>query len=427
MDTIFALATVRGRSGLAVIRVSGPDAFAAADRLVSSIPEPGEARVRRVLDESGDIIDEALVLVFKGPRSFTGEDIVEFHVHGSVAVIAACERALLATGLVRPADAGEFTRRALSNEKMDLAQVEGLGDLLSSETEVQRRQAMRLLQGRLGDMAAKWRKALLMSLARVEVTIDFADEEVPTEIDEQIIEIIQKTIAELEIEIQGSKVAERVRDGFEIAILGAPNAGKSTLLNAIAGRDVAITSHIAGTTRDVIEVRLDLDGMPVTLLDTAGLRTTEDVVEKIGVERTRKRAEQADLRVWIRSEEDEAVNDLLVDGDISVFGKRDAYAPGGVSGLTGAGVDDLLHSIRVVLAERLANVGTATHERHRLAMQTACAELGAALDLMRSAPDTPELAAEEIRLAIRSLDSLTGRIDVEAVLGEIFSSFCIGK
>jgi tRNA modification GTPase len=427
MDTIFALATVRGRSGLAVIRVSGPDAFAAANRLVSSIPEPGEARVRRVLDESGDIIDEALVLVFRGPRSFTGEDIVEFHVHGSVAVIAACERALLATGLVRPADAGEFTRRALSNEKMDLAQVEGLGDLLSSETEVQRRQAMRLLQGRLGDMAAKWRKALLMSLARVEVTIDFADEEVPTEIDEQIIEIIQKTIAELEIEIQGSKVAERVRDGFEIAILGAPNAGKSTLLNAIAGRDVAITSHIAGTTRDVIEVRLDLDGMPVTLLDTAGLRTTEDVVEKIGVERTRKRAEQADLRVWIRSEEDEAVNDLLVDGDISVFGKRDAYAPGGVSGLTGAGVDDLLHSIRVVLAERLANVGTATHERHRLAMQTACAELGAALDLMRSAPDTPELAAEEIRLAIRSLDSLTGRIDVEAVLGEIFSSFCIGK
>jgi tRNA modification GTPase len=427
MDTIFALATVRGRSGLAVIRVSGPDAFAAANRLVSSIPEPGEARVRRVLDESGDIIDEALVLVFKGPRSFTGEDIVEFHVHGSVAVIAACERALLATGLVRPADAGEFTRRALSNEKMDLAQVEGLGDLLSSETEVQRRQAMRLLQGRLGDMAAKWRKALLMSLARVEVTIDFADEEVPTEVDEQIIEIIQKTIAELEIEIQGSKVAERVRDGFEIAILGAPNAGKSTLLNAIAGRDVAITSHIAGTTRDVIEVRLDLDGMPVTLLDTAGLRTTEDVVEKIGVERTRKRAEQADLRVWIRSEEDEAVNDLLVDGDISVFGKRDAYAPGGVSGLTGAGVDDLLHSIRVVLAERLANVGTATHERHRLAMQTACAELGAALDLMRSAPDTPELAAEEIRLAIRSLDSLTGRIDVEAVLGEIFSSFCIGK
>jgi tRNA modification GTPase len=427
MDTIFALATVRGRSGLAVIRVSGPDAFAAADRLVSSIPEPGEARVRRVLDESGDIIDEALVLVFRGPRSFTGEDIVEFHVHGSVAVIAACERALLATGLVRPADAGEFTRRALSNEKMDLAQVEGLGDLLSSETEVQRRQAMRLLQGRLGDMAAKWRKALLMSLARVEVTIDFADEEVPTEIDEQIIEIIHKTIAELEIEIQGSKVAERVRDGFEIAILGAPNAGKSTLLNAIAGRDVAITSHIAGTTRDVIEVRLDLDGMPVTLLDTAGLRTTEDVVEKIGVERTRKRAEQADLRVWIRSEEDEAVNDLLVDGDISVFGKRDAYAPGGVSGLTGAGVDDLLHSIRVVLAERLANVGTATHERHRLAMQTACAELGAALDLMRSAPDTPELAAEEIRLAIRSLDSLTGRIDVEAVLGEIFSSFCIGK
>jgi tRNA modification GTPase len=310
---------------------------------------------------------------------------------------------------------------------LDIAQVEGLGDLLAAETEAQRGQAMRLLQGRLGDRAAEWRSALLTALALVEVTIDFADEEVPTDISGQVIELIKKIIQELTSEIDGTRIAERVRDGFEVAILGAPNAGKSTLLNAIAGRDVAITSNLAGTTRDVIEVRLDLDGIPVTLLDTAGLRETEDTIEKIGVERTRRRAELADLRVWISTEGESVDASLLTGEDIAVIGKQDDYVPGGVSGVTGAGVDNLLDQVRKILAHRMAGVGTATHMRHRLAMVSAVESLRLADELLVERDDTPELAAEEIRTATRALDSLTGRIDVEAVLGEIFSSFCIGK
>jgi len=427
MDTIFALATARGRAGVAVIRISGPRAFDAASRLAGDLPLPGRARLRKLRDMSGDIVDEALVLTFEGPRSFTGEDVVELHLHGSVAVIAACERLLSETGLVRPAEAGEFTKRALQNEKLDIAQVEGLGDLLSAETEAQRLQATRLLQGRLGDRAEDWRADLLTALALVEVTIDFADEEVPTDVAPQVIEKIDKVIQELQAEIRGSHVAERVRDGFEVAILGAPNAGKSTLLNWIAGRDVAITSHVAGTTRDVIEVRLDLDGLPVTLLDTAGLRQTEDTVERIGVDRTRQRAEGADLRVWIRSDGDLGGSDLLSADDIVVLGKQDSIVEGGVSGRTGAGVDALLARIKVVLSDRMARVGTATHQRHRMAMMSAVQSLEAAKEVIETLGETPELAAEEIRSAARSLDSLTGRIDVEAVLGEIFSSFCIGK
>jgi tRNA modification GTPase len=426
MDTIFALATARGRAGVAVIRISGPRAFEASSRLAGDLPEPGHAKLRKLRDASGDVVDEALVLTFEGPRSFTGEDVVELHLHGSVAVISACERLLAETGLVRPAEAGEFTRRALQYEKMDIAQVEGLGDLLSAETEAQRLQATRLLQGRLGDRAAEWRAALLTALAMVEVTIDFA-EEVPTDVLPQVSELIYKVVQELTAEIKGSLVAERVRDGFEVAILGAPNAGKSTLLNWIAGRDVAITSHVAGTTRDVIEVRLDLDGVPVTLLDTAGLRTTEDMIERIGVERTRQRAEGADLRVWIRSDGDAEGNDLVRPDDIVVLGKQDSLVEGGVSGRTGAGVDALLDLIKVALSDRMARVGTATHQRHRLAMTAAVQSLEAARELLETLGDTPELAAEEIRSAARSLDSLTGRIDVEAILGEIFSSFCIGK
>lgn len=427
MDTIFALATVRGRSGVAVIRISGNRAFEAAGALVASLPDTGRPGLRLIRDEDGDVIDEALVLVFEGPRSFTGENIVELQLHGSPATIAATEGRLLATGLARPAEAGEFTRRALRNEKLDVAQVEGLGDLLQAETEAQRKQAVRLLQGRLGDRVQQWREILLRATALVEATIDFADEEVPVDVTPEVLVLLEDVTRNLVAEIEGSRIAERVRDGFEVAVLGAPNAGKSTLLNHIAGRDVAITSEIAGTTRDILEVHLDLKGIPVTLLDTAGLRESEDEVERIGVSRTKARARDADLRVFLVSDSGDAVGEMYREGDIVVRGKSDLHAFEGVSGLTGAGVQDLLDAIHGELSDRMQVIATATRQRHRDSIQRAVTAVAAARQQISDAPDLPEIAAEHLRSAARALDLLTGRIDVEHVLGEIFSSFCIGK
>jgi tRNA modification GTPase len=427
MDTIFALATVRGRSGVAVLRISGSEAFETAHSLVGQLPDIGHAALRKLRDADGSVIDQALVLCFAAPRSFTGEDVVELHLHGSPAVIAAAERRIGETRLARPAEAGEFTRRALYNEKLDLAQVEGLGDLLSAETEAQRKQAMRLLEGKLGERAADWRALLLRAAALIEATIDFADEDVPVDVTPEVRDLLARVSEDLSREVAGSKVAERVRDGFEIAIVGAPNAGKSTLLNNIAGRDAAITSEIAGTTRDVIEVRLDLSGIPVTLLDTAGLREAGDEIERIGIARTRARAEGADLRIFLLAGEDAPDVGLLRDGDLVVLGKADVTGVGGVSGKTGEGIDALLADIARELSGRMQGIATATHARHRAAMQRALASIGAARNTLEEMPDAPEIAAEHLRDAMAALDSLTGRIDIEAILGEIFSSFCIGK
>ncbi len=427
MDTIFALATGRGRAGVAVIRISGIDAFAAARRLCGPLPEVGTHRVRRLRDEDGALIDEALVLVFEGPRSFTGEDVVELHVHGSVAVVAAIERCLARQPGLRPAEAGEFTRRALLNDRLDIAQVEGLGDLLSAETDMQRRVAMRLFDGRLGDVSGEWRRVLLRTVALVEAVIDFADEEVPEDVSPEVLSGIEHVRESLIREASGTLVAERLRDGFEVAIIGPPNAGKSTLLNHIAGREVAITSDVEGTTRDVLEVRTDLKGLPVTFLDTAGLRQTEDSVEKIGVARTRDRAGSADLRIFVKGAAPEKPDVIVGPDDIVVLGKSDVDDAGDVSGRTGDGVEALLTVVHDKLAGRVQQVGTGTHRRHQHAMNTAVVSLDLARSAVSEQPDCPEIAAEHLRDAIRSLDSLTGRIDVEAVLGEIFSSFCIGK
>jgi tRNA modification GTPase len=427
MDTIFALATARGRAGVAVIRISGTDAFVAARRLCGPLPEVGTHRVRRLRDEDGALIDEALVLVFEGPRSFTGEDVVELHVHGSVAVVAAVERCLGGQLGLRPAEAGEFTRRALLNDRLDIAQVEGLGDLLSAETDMQRRVAMRLFDGRLGEISGEWRRVLLRSVALVEAVIDFADEEVPEDVSPEVVSGIELVRESLSREASGTFVAERLRDGFEVAIIGPPNAGKSTLLNHIAGREVAITSEVEGTTRDVLEVRTDLKGLPVTFLDTAGLRQTEDSVEKIGVARTRERAVSADLRIFLKGAPAEELEGIVGPDDIVVLGKSDVDEAGDISGRTGEGVDALLTVVHDKLAGRVQQVGTATHRRHQHAMERAVESLDLARSAVLVQPDCPEIAAEHLRDAIRSLDSLTGRIDVEAVLGEIFSSFCIGK
>jgi tRNA modification GTPase len=329
---------------------------------------------------------------------------------------------------LRVAEPGEFTRRALENGRLDLAQVEGLADLIDAETEAQRQQALRVLSGALGEKAESWRADLIRAAALIEATIDFVDEEVPVDVGPEVLSLISGVSSGLARECAGVRVAERIRDGFEVAIVGPPNAGKSTLLNALAGREAAITSEIAGTTRDVIEVRMDLDGLPVTVLDTAGLREAADEVEGIGIARARERALGADLRVFLTAEGDRGTGLEPGPEDIVVEGKADLGRAGfAVSGKTGAGVDVLVERVGAILSARAAHAGTAIRERHRVGMSTALEGLERARIAVLAGGEQTELAAEEIHRAIRALDSIVGRIDVENILDEIFSSFCIGK
>lgn len=424
MDTIYALASARGKAGVAVLRLSGPAAHDAAIALCGELPPARRASLRRVL-WNGVELDRAVVLVFEQGESFTGEPTVEFHLHGSLAVVQSVMRALSCMAGLRMAEPGEFTRRALENGRLDLAQVEGLADLIDAETEAQRRQALRVLSGEIGRRADVWRQKLIRAAALIEATIDFADEDVPVDVTPEVMELTQDVLCDLRRETAGYHAAERIRDGFEVAIVGAPNAGKSTLLNALAGRDAAITSEFAGTTRDVIEVRMDIGGLAVTLLDTAGLRETADPVERIGIERALDRAKQADLRVFLESGETVLGISPLPD-DISVSGKADVTGSG-VSGQTGQGVPELLAAIGARLQQRSAGAGLVTRERHRLAMERAIRAMESARLEVEKGAARAELAAAELRVAIRALEALVGRVDVENLLDEIFSSFCIGK
>jgi tRNA modification GTPase len=430
MDTIFAPATARGKAGLAVIRVSGPAAWEVAKILAAPLPPPRQAAFRKFRDASGEVLDEGLALLFEGGASFTGEPVAEFHLHGSPAAQTALLRSLTALPGLRFAEPGEFTRRAFENGRIDLAQAEGLAALIEAETEAQRRQAVRVLSGALGEKAEAWRCKLIRAAALLEASIDFADEDVPVDVRPEVLGIIADLTARFGAEAAGVEAAERIRDGFEVAIVGAPNAGKSTLLNALAGREAAITSEVAGTTRDVIEVRMDIKGLPVTLLDTAGLRETEDKVESIGVERALARAKEADLRLFLVGGEGDVSALAPLPGDLIVRGKADlgeSDAALAVSGRTGEGIDTLIDAIARELEPRAARAVTATHERHRIAMLKAQRALESAEALLRGDGERAELAAEELRSAIRALDSLVGRVDVEHLLGEIFASFCIGK
>ncbi|MEL6570497.1 MAG: tRNA uridine-5-carboxymethylaminomethyl(34) synthesis GTPase MnmE [Pseudomonadota bacterium] len=426
MDTIFALATAPGRAGVAVVRLSGPQSVAAAADFMRDVPT--QRGVRQIRNARGEVFDDALILRFDEGASFTGEEIVELHLHGSPAVVAAVLGLLGDHCALRPALPGEFTRRAMENGRLDLAQVEGLADLIDAETEDQRKQAQRVLSGALGQLADGWRGSLLRAAALLEAMIDFADEEVPQDTRPEVAALIEEVQSQMRREIAGVRIAERVRDGFEVAIVGRPNVGKSTLLNRIAGREAAITSEVAGTTRDVIEVRFDLSGMPVTFLDTAGLRDGQDEVEQIGVARARDRARLADLRIHMLGEGDKLQLDVVA-GDMVVRAKDDLGVAEdlGVSGKTGAGVDVLLDRIADELSGRVATVGVAIRERHRIALVRATAHLEAAAAALVDGDGMIDLIAEDLRSAIRAVDSLVGRIDVEEVLGEIFSSFCIGK
>lgn len=427
MDTIYALATARGRAGVAVIRLSGPLAKSSAIRLVGELPDKGRA-LRHVVGHDGQLVDQALVLTFPAGESFTGEEVVEFHVHGSIAVIFILLGELGRLEGLRLAEAGEFTRRALENGRLDLSQVEGLADLIDAETQAQQRQAVRIMAGGLGKKVEIWRGALIRAAALLEATIDFADEEVPVDVTPEVCELLSNVRDEMIREVRGSGVAERIRHGFEVAIVGPPNAGKSTLLNRLAGRDAAITSHIAGTTRDVLEVRMDLGGLPVTFLDTAGIREARDEVEAIGIDRGKRRAADADIRVHLVLRGDAPALEVCSD-DLVLIAKDDAGAEGdmGISGETGFGVDRLVARIEEILSGRMTGVGVAIRERHRIALERTIGRIDSVLADLDRASDMPDLLAEELRAAIVAADSLVGRVDVEDLLGEIFSSFCIGK
>ncbi|MEL6642611.1 MAG: tRNA uridine-5-carboxymethylaminomethyl(34) synthesis GTPase MnmE [Pseudomonadota bacterium] len=428
-DTIFALSTARGKAGVAVVRVSGPQADASVQALAGRLPDIRRASLMMLRTPDGEIIDEALVLRFEGGRSFTGEPTAEFHVHGGIATVEALLTTLGAMDGFRLADPGEFTRRALENERLDLAQVEALGDLIEAETSAQRSQALRLLSGDLGRKSENWRVQLLRAVALIEATIDFADEDVPVDVTPEVLELTGSVAQSLKSELAGATAAERIREGFEVAIMGPPNAGKSTLLNALAGRDAAITSEVAGTTRDVIEVRMQIAGLAVTLLDTAGLRDAQDEVEQIGIARAIDRAQAADLRIILLSAPDADPAMTPQPGDIVAVSKADLGQTGplAISGVTGEGLDTLIAAVANELEGRAAGASSATHLRHRLAIERAQDRLTIAQNMLRDPAVPTELAAEELHMAIRALDSLVGRIDVEHILGEIFATFCLGK
>jgi tRNA modification GTPase len=440
-DTIFALSSGRPPVAIAVIRVSGPGARMALDTLAGRVPEPRRARFARLRNgPGGDVIDQAVVLWFPGPNSETGEDVAELQVHGGRAVIAAVLAALGRIEGLRPAEPGEFTRRAFENGRLDLTAVEGLADLIYAETEAQRRQAYRQLAGTLGHRAEAWRAQLIEAQALVEAGIDFSDEgDVPEKLLGPALATARALRDQIARALADENRGERLREGLVVAIAGPPNAGKSSLMNRLARRDVAIVTPYAGTTRDVIEVHLDLGGYPVTLLDTAGMRDSADPVEIEGVRRARDRAQAADLVLWVTdataAEGEGGPAGMAavwqVRNKIDLLGSQPAPCQSGgtlpVSALTGDGLAALIVALEHHAEAELAGAEASliTRERHRVALRKVVEALDRALGEGSSGRE--DIVAEELRLAGRELGRLIGRVDVEDVLDVIFRDFCIGK
>ncbi len=425
-DTIFAIASGAGRAAIAVMRLSGP---VSRDALVGlcggRVPLPRVASLRRLRDAAGAVLDQALVLWLPGPGTYTGEDSAELFLHGGRAVTDGVAMALVALGL-RPAEPGEFTRRAFLNGRMDLVEAEAVHDLIAAETEAQRRQALRQLDGELGRVYRRWSEQLRFMLAQQEALIDFPDEDLPPEVEALLVSTLDSLRVAIAEHLNDARRGEKLREGLVFAIAGLPNVGKSSLINALAGRDVAIVSATPGTTRDALETRVVFGGVPVTLVDTAGLRDTADAIEAEGVRRALQRAEDADLVIAVS---DGTAPFPGVAASIRVTNKSDlgraaASATIAVSALTGAGLDALRERLSEAARALTESAGPLplTRARHRAALQEAKARLDAAAETT-----LPELRGEDLRLALRAIGRITGHVGVEDILDTLFGQFCIGK
>ena len=437
-DTVFAVASGGGKAGISIVRITGPKTAGIVLSVTGSLPLPRMASYRAIRHPaSREILDQGLVIWFPGPKSYTGEDCAEFQVHGGSAVVSAITLMLSLEPGLRPAHAGEFTQRAFANGKIDLSQVEGLADLIDSETEQQRKQALAQLAGVLGKKIETWRSKLVHALALLEAEIDFVEEgDAPTGILSQVSNIAALVHDDIATSLKGSHIFERIRESLVIVVCGPPNVGKSTFFNRLANREVAIVSERPGTTRDALTFNMDLNGFPVKLVDTAGLRKTRNFVESRGIERALAHIASADLVLWLFERPSQLGKsfDLITDGQVwPVQTKADlrpsAAVPGQqqISAYSGEGISELLNSIADYAAQLLGQGGEVplTRARHRLAL----AETNAALQRVKSLsePASLELVAEDLRLAVRSLGRITGQVDVEEILEEIFSKFCIGK
>ncbi|HEC00956.1 MAG TPA: tRNA uridine-5-carboxymethylaminomethyl(34) synthesis GTPase MnmE [Sphingomonadales bacterium] len=448
-ETIFALSSGKGRAGVSVIRLSGPETGRAILALTNKEkrPVPRETHLCWFRDPNTGIrLDQGLLIYFAAPNSFTGEDVAEFHIHGGRAVVSGFLDALSSIKGLRSALPGEFTRRAFDNGKMDLTAAEGLADLINSETEAQRRQALRLMDGRLGDLYEEWRKEIITAQAYLELDIDFSDEEIPQDVTLKVRPIIEGLLDKITRHLGEGIKGERIRDGLQVVIMGAPNIGKSTLLNFLSKRDVAIVSHIAGTTRDLLEVHLDIAGFPVTVVDTAGIRESQDVIEAEGIRRAEHRAKDADIKILMIDAGDwpeiperlkkhmgqNAIillnkSDLLPKGDqINIQDEHDCLGVFPISVSRETGMADFLACLTETAESymELTDGPNLTRTRHREALANCVTHLNRFCDY----PDKElVLLAEDLRMAARSLGSITGRVDVEDMLDMIFSEFCIGK
>jgi len=436
-DTIFALSTAKGRAGVSIIRVSGPKALFAAKTLVTIEDYIPNKLYLADISYNSELIDKAMIVYFKAPNSFTGEEVVEFHLHGSMAIISMIYEALLDMG-IRLAEAGEFSKRSFMNGKMDLTSAEGLADLIDAETKLQHKSAMRHMSGEFERLCTRWREELLKILALFEAYIDFPEEEIPDQVMEQAksnLSILKESLVKF---LDDNRRGERLRSGISMAVLGQPNVGKSTMLNFLAKRDIAITSEIAGTTRDILEAHIDIAGYPIILSDTAGIRDTDDIIEKEGVVRAKNMAKNADIKLIMLDSTSpylpEYLEKLKDENSILILNKSDLANPAGENNLGMEAVSislkdekglDELFEIITQKAEKLAGIGeniSITRLRHRKNIEDAIESI----ERCKLGEDLV-LAAEDIRLAARHLSLLTGIIDVEEVLGEIFSNFCIGK